>query len=295
MATRARGLGRGLDALLGAQHSVVAANATTAQLPVNNQEQIQLISVHLLERGRYQPRGEIQIDQLQDLADSIRAQGIVQPIIAQALPEGRFEIIAGERRFRAAQLAGLEQVPVIVRILEHDQAIAIALIENLQREDLNALEQANALQRLIEECGMTHQQVAEAVGKSRAAVGNLLRILSLPFEIQQMIQNREIEMGHARAIITLPGTLQHIAAQKIIDGQLSVRATEALVRRLMQGQTPISAAKPRMRADVQQLQQILSDKLGTAVTIHHGAKGRGRMVIRYDSLDALDGILAHIQ
>lgn len=284
--SKKRGLGRGLDALLGGAAAPAGesreADGALRQLPVD-----------LLQRGRYQPRLDMRPEALQELADSIRAQGVVQPIVVRPIGSGRYEIIAGERRWRAAQLAGLHELPAVVRDVPDQAAMAMALIENIQREELNPMEEAGALHRLVEEFGLTHQQVAEAVGRSRAAVSNLLRLLSLEPEVRELLEHGQLEMGHARALLALPGPAQVSAARTVVARHLSVRETEALVRRHAQ---PAPAPAPsRIDPDVRRLQDDLSERLGARVRLETGAKGRGRLIIDYNSLDELDGILAHIK
>jgi ParB family transcriptional regulator, chromosome partitioning protein len=291
-------LGRGLADLLGQSRSAAApeqgvrvADDELARLPLD-----------LLQRGRYQPRLDMRPESLAELAESIRAQGVVQPIVVRPIGETdergvqRYEIIAGERRWRAAQLAGLRDIPAVVRRVPDEAAIAMALIENIQREDLNPLEEASALQRLISEFGLTHQQAAEAVGRSRAAVSNLLRLLELPEEICERLGRRELEMGHARALLGLPQRRAQIeVATLVVRKSLSVRDTEALVRRM--SQPPAAAAEVRPGAvdpNIRRLQDDLSEKLGAPVAIEHAPSGKGRLVVKYNSLDELDGILTHI-
>ena len=308
MAAKKRGLGRGLDALLGpAKATPVAATATASAPPPGSaadrvvsaegvEGELRSLGVERLRRGKYQPRVDMHNDSLEDLADSIRAQGVVQPIVVRPVDGGDFEIIAGERRWRAAQLAGLQEVPVVVRAMDDRTAIAVALIENIQRENLNPLEEAHALERLIEEFEMTHQQAAEAVGRSRAAVSNLLRLLDLGEVARGMVQRGELEMGHARALLALPATPQAEAARQIVKKGLSVRATERLVKQmLVDSRRPAHAPVPRRDPDLVSLEQDLSDKVGAPVQVHHGARGKGKLVISYNSLDELDGILEHIQ
>ena len=289
-------LGRGLDALLSKPES-----AATPVAPQPAGDRLQTLPVELLQRGQYQPRSDIRKDTLDELADSIKAQGVVQPIVVRPLAgnEGgnaRYEIIAGERRWRAAQLAGLTEVPAVVRDLEDDAAIAMALIENIQREDLNPLEEATALDRLVFEFELTHQQAAEAVGRSRAAVSNLLRLLELSDKVKPMLAARELEMGHARALLGIddPGK-QYAAAKQVVRQGLSVRDTERLVSRQRAGKTPAGKA-PQLaaNADVRRLETEVSGKLGAKVRIAHKAKGNGQVQIDYNSLDELEGILAHI-
>lgn len=292
MTTKKRGLGRGLDALLG-----IGAE----QLDAEGERGVTLreIPVDLIQRGQYQPRLEIRAEKLEELAESIRAQGVVQPIVVRPLSAGgRFELIAGERRWRAAQLAGLDAIPAVVRDVADQDAMSIALIENIQREQLNPIEEALALDRLVREFGMTHQAVAEAVGRSRAAVSNLMRLLELDPEVRQRVEQGELEMGHARALLALEPSLQRQAAATIVAEALSVRAAEALVRRLRDGDQRVGASQkpaPAPDPNVAQLEQSLSERLGTNVSIRHGTGGKGALTIRYGSLDELDGILAHIK
>ena len=247
----------------------------------------------MIERGQYQPRVDMHQDSLQDLADSISAQGVVQPIVVRAVGEGRYEIIAGERRWRASQLAGLHEIPAVVREVDDRDAIAIALIENIQREDLNPLEESRALDRLIKEFDLTHEQAAEAVGRSRAAVSNLLRLLDLEDDVKTLVEQGELEMGHARALLALSGKKQLEAARQVINRGLTVRATEGLVKSL---QRPAPAKPPKASKDVniQRLETDLSDTLGARVAVRQGRGGKGKLEISYNSLDELDGILAHI-
>jgi len=307
MAAKKRGLGRGLDALLGPAKSAAPATAASATATVTStpaaavspegvEGDLRTLGVERLRRGKYQPRVDMHNDSLEDLADSIRAQGVVQPIVVRPVEGGDYEIIAGERRWRAAQLAGLQEVPVVIRDMDDRAAIAVALIENIQRENLNPLEEAHALERLIEEFDMTHQQAADAVGRSRAAVSNLLRLLDLGELARGMVQRGELEMGHARALLALPGPLQAEAARQIVKKGLSVRATERLVKHmLVDSRRPANAPVPRRDPDLVSLEQDLSDKVGAPVQVHHGARGKGKLVISYNSLDELDGILEHIQ
>ena len=251
------------------------------------------LPLDMIERGQYQPRVDMHQDSLQDLADSISAQGVVQPIVVRAVGEGRYEIIAGERRWRASQLAGLHEIPAVVREVDDRDAIAIALIENIQREDLNPLEEARALERLIKEFELTHEQAAEAVGRSRAAVSNLLRLLDLENSVKALVEQGELEMGHARALLALSGKKQLEAARQVINRGLTVRATEGLVKSL---QRPAPAKPPKASKDVniQRLETDLSDTLGARVAVRQGRGGKGKLEISYNSLDELDGILAHI-
>ncbi len=293
-------LGRGLADLLGpgARGAPVAPAGTPAPAPAG--DELKRLPLDLLQRGKYQPRSDMHPESLEDLAGSIKAQGVVQPIVVRPLAGApgaplRYEIIAGERRWRAAQLAGLEDIPAIVRRIPDEAAIAVALIENIQRENLNPLEEARALQRLISEFELTHAQAAEAVGRSRAGVSNLLRLLELPAEVCELIERRQIEMGHARALLGLVqrGEQRQAAAEVIAKG-LSVRETEALVRRMLRPPVPQANAQRRGDPDVRQLEQQLSEKLGARVAIHSGAGGKGTLTVNYNTLDELDGILAHI-
>ena len=266
-------------------------------------EHLLQIPVDLLSRGKYQPRVDMREDSLADLADSIKAQGIIQPIVVRPVgaPEHgqpqRYEIVAGERRWRAAQLAGLHEIPAVLRQIDDEHAVALALIENIQREDLNPLEEALALSRLIGEFQLTHQQAADAVGRSRAAVSNLLRLLDLPQAIRPFIEKRELEMGHARALLSLPVPKQQAEVGALVAKKgLSVRETEALVRRLI-AHAGGNKGKPGRRSkdpDIQRLENDLADKLGATVELQHSGTGKGKLVISYHSLDELDGILAHI-
>ena len=291
MVNKRRGLGRGLDALLSAAPS--AATASSDDNSVVEDSQLKTLPVEWLQRGQYQPRKDMDPDALQELADSIKAQGVMQPIVVRPIGKDSYEIIAGERRWRASQLAGLEKVPCVIRAVADEAAIAMALIENIQREDLNPIEEASALQRFQDEFDLTHQQVAEAVGKSRTTVTNLLRLMSLSSEARKMVEHGDLEMGHARAILTLDQAQQTEAARTIAAKGLSVRQTEALVRRLQQQK--IDTGETRIDPDIKLLQDNLSDKLGAPVMIQHGAKGKGKLVIRYSTLDELDGILDHIK
>ncbi|MHB8622433.1 MAG: ParB/RepB/Spo0J family partition protein [Sulfuricaulis sp.] len=276
-------LGRGLDALLSAYETPV------------EKDELRQIPIDQLQRGRYQPRTHMNPEALEELAASIRAQGVVQPIVVRQLAAGNYEIVAGERRWRAAQLASLETVPAVVRKIPDEAAIAIALIENIQRENLNPVEEANAFTRLIDEFHMTHQQVAESVGRSRAAVTNLLRLLTLNSEVRELLENGKLDMGHARALLALEGKQQNDAARQVVQRALSVRETENLVRRLLAKPHGYPSAGGRMDPDTRALAQQLSEKLGAKVRFRHQAKGKGRLVIEYNTLDELDGILAHIR
>jgi ParB family chromosome partitioning protein len=282
MNIKKRGLGRGLDALLG--------DVPAAAKPVNISTQ-QTLPIELLQRGKYQPRKDMNAEKLQDLANSIAMQGIVQPIVVRHISPEQYEIVAGERRWRAAQLAGLQDVPVIIKEMDDRTAMAIALIENIQREDLNVLEEAEALQRLLIEFEMTHQQVAEAVGKSRTTVTNLLRLLELAPEVKKMLVNKQLEMGHARALLPLTNEQQIDAARKITNEGMSVRLAEKLVKDI---QNPPKAASKNtaIDSDVLALQNDLSAKFGAKVQVESNENGKGKLIIHYSTFDELEGILS---
>lgn len=289
MANKKRGLGRGLDALL----SVSAGQLTDRSV---GDELMTAIPIEQIQRGRYQPRAEITAESLQELVDSIKLEGVIQPILVRALAqEGRYEVIAGERRWRAAKLAGLGEVPAIVRQVADAKAMSIALIENIQREQLNPLDEATAFERLAREFGMTHQQIAEAVGRSRAAITNLMRLLDLEPEVKVFVQKGVLEMGHARALLRVVGVVQVECAAKIERNGLSVRATEELVRSVTAAKSGSSSAAETPDPDVLQLERSLSDLLGTSVRVKHKVGGKGTLSIRYGSAEELEGILAHIK
>jgi ParB family chromosome partitioning protein len=278
-----RGLGRGLDALLGTDPAAADHNGELRQLGVEQ-----------LTRGRFQPRVDFAEDRLRELADSIRAQGVVQPILVRPTASGRFEIVAGERRWRAAQIAGLMEVPVLVREYSDRDAMSLALIENIQRQDLNPMEEATALARLVQEFAMTHQEVAEAVGRSRATITNLLRLLDLREDVKHMLERGDLDMGHARALLALEGRAQSETARAVISKGLSVRETERLVKQRQGGETKPPPA-PARDPNVLRLEDDLAERLGAPVTIHHTAKGTGSIHIAYHSLEELDGILSRIR
>jgi len=280
--------------------------AQRARVPMTDSVQVAgdrlaTLPLDLLQRGKYQPRVDMRPESLSELAESIKSQGLVQPILVRPLPNRnpgesqRYEIIAGERRWRAAQMAGIAEIPAVIRDVSDEAAVAMALIENIQREDLNPLEEARALSRLIEEFGLTHQAAAEAVGRSRAAVSNLLRLMELADEVKLLLEQRSIEMGHARALLSLPARRQQIEVAALVAKKgLSVRDTEALVRRLL---SPAAAADSQPKAvdpDINRLELELADKLGAKVLFQHTPSGKGKMVVSYNSLDELEGILAHI-
>lgn len=285
------GLGRGLNALL-SQTAVVKASSDTSMT-------LKKIPVNQLRPGKYQPRKHMNTESLQELADSIQQQGILQPISVRAIGYEQYEIIAGERRWRAAQLAKLVEVPVCIHVVSDQNALALALIENIQREDLNPIEEAYALHRLIEEFGFTHQKAAEAVGKSRTNVTNLLRLLNLSAPVKQCLEEGQLEMGHARALLMLSLEQQHAVAQIVIAKGLSVRETEQLVKkqRLPQGvKSEIASPKQKNDPNWEKFQTSLSERLGAKVMIHHTSRtGAGSLVIYYNSLSELDGIAEHIQ
>ncbi len=293
-----RGLGRGLDALLGGAQASAPEDTESTQseaLPAAAVSPASL-PVEKIQRGRYQPRRNFDEDKLRELADSIGAQGMVQPIVVRAVENGMHEIIAGERRWRAAQLAGLADVPVVVKEVDDQTAMAMALIENIQRDDLNPLEEAIALHRLLDEFGLTHQQVAQAVGKSRTTVTNLIRLLDLNPDVKALVDQGALEMGHARALLALKDLQQSEAAARVVKKGLSVRETEALVRRLANPVSKPAKKEPeREDPDIRRLLDDLTDRLGAKVALKQGTGGKGRLEISYNSLDELEGILAHIK
>ena len=293
-----KGLGRGLEALLGpkVEDKTEQAQAASQGLPSS-------LALEQLVPGTYQPRTRMDEGALYELAESIKAQGIMQPILVRQLAQGehagKYEIIAGERRFRASKLAGLDQVPVLVREVADEAAAAMALIENIQREDLNPLEEAQSLQRLIDEFSLTHAEAAEAVGRSRAAVSNLLRLLELPAEIRVLVQTGALEMGHARALLPLAVPMAIALAKQAAEHGWSVREVEHRVQQLSAGKTPTSkkptAAKPKPQADIVALERELSETLGTRIDVLHGRAGKGRLVIHYSDLESLDGVLERLR
>ncbi len=291
-------LGRGLDALLTKPMVAVSRPDSAATKP---EDGLRDIPVEHLQRGQYQPRVDMRQDSLEELADSIKAQGVVQPIVARPINKKdgsqRFEIVAGERRWRAAQMAGLGEIPAVVRDIPDESAIAISLIENIQRENLNPLEEARALDRLIREFDLTHAEAAKAVGRSRAAVSNLLRLQDLSEKVKPLLEDRQIEMGHARALLAISNATQQLdAARQVIKKGLSVRDTEKLVRRMLEGRSSKPAKKtPAQNADIRRLEIEVSEKLGAKVSVDHTAKGAGKLIISYNNLDELDGILKHIK
>jgi len=293
-------LGRGLDKLLGG----LAAKATAAEALASAQtsisglvdSELRHIPIDLIQRGKYQPRTDMHEEALQELADSIKVQGVMQPIVVRPLEGGdRFEIIAGERRWRATHIAGLDTIPAVIRLVGDESAIAMALIENIQRENLNPIEEAMALKRLQEEFSLTQQEVAEAVGKSRTTVTNLLRLMSLNHDVRVMLERGDIEMGHAKALLGLQPEQQSDASKTVAGKGLSVRQTEALVRKLLENKPLQQHESAREDPDIVRLQESLSERIGAKVEIQHTNKGSGKLTLRYNSLDELDGILAHIR
>lgn len=303
MAAKKRGLGRGLDALLGGGQpkpsSVVAPvgePADSSPEKHNKDGELKHLPVEFIERGKYQPRRDMNPEALEELAASIKSQGVMQPIVVRPISVNKFEIVAGERRWRATQLAGIDTIPAVIRQIPDEAAIAMALIENIQREDLNAMEESLALSRLQQEFELTHQQIADAVGKSRATVTNLLRLMTLRDDVQRLLEYGDIEMGHAKALLGLPSDQQSAAANVVVSKGLSVRQTESMVRRLIEEMaSPKSKGEKTIDPDIKQLQDQLSEKIGVPVSVQHGAKGKGKLVLRYSSLDELDGILNHIK
>lgn len=291
-------LGRGLDALLSRPAAETATE--TADAPQDG-DVLRQLPVELLQRGQYQPRVDMRQDSLEDLASSIKAQGVVQPIVARPIKskgtEQRYEIVAGERRWRAAQIAGLAEIPAVVRDIPDEAAIAMALIENIQRENLNPLEEARALDRLIREFDLTHAEAAQAVGRSRASVSNLLRLQDLSDKVKPLLEDRRLEMGHARALLGISSpTQQFDAARQVVKKGLSVRETERLVKHMLEGGNTKPAKKaPAPNADIRRLEIEVSEKLGAKVSVDHTSGGSGKLVISYNSLDELDGILNHIK
>ena len=297
MNVKKKRLGRGLDALL--SKPVADTEAVTG---ATETDKLRQVPVELLERGRYQPRADIRQDSLEDLANSIRAQGVVQPIVARPVASGegaqRYEIIAGDRRWRAAQMAGLDAIPTIIRDVPDQAAVAMALIENIQRENLNPLEEARALDRLIREFDLTHAEAAEAVGRSRAAVSNLLRLQELSDKVKPLLESRQLEMGHARALLSISSEIQQLdAARQVVKKGLSVRETERLVKRMLEnaGRSKPASSPASADGDIRRLEIEVSEKLGARVRVEHTKKGSGRVIVHYNNLDELDGILKHLK
>tara|TARA_R110002072_G_scaffold238434_1_gene395857 strand:+ start:205 stop:1086 length:882 start_codon:yes stop_codon:yes gene_type:complete len=293
MAGRKRGLGKGLDALLGGGADALSA-APEADSGENNHN-MKDIPVDLIQRGKYQPRRDMDPAALEELAASIRTQGVMQPIVVRPIAGDRYEIIAGERRWRATQLAGLDTIPAVIREVPDEAAVVLALIENIQREDLNPVEEAAALMRLQQEFELTQQQVADAVGKSRSTVTNLMRLMSLREDVRVMLEHGDLETGHGKALLGLSTEQQSAAAAQVVSKGLSVRQTEDMVRRLQMETGKPSKAAALVDPNVTSLQNELSQKLGAKVQIQHTAKGKGKLVLSYNSLAELDGILEHIK
>ena len=291
-------LGRGLDALLSKPMAIVS-RPETANAPSN--DGLKNLPLEYLQRGQYQPRVNMRQDSLEELAASIKSKGIVQPIVARPIAKKddiqRYEIIAGERRWRAAQMAGLAEIPAVIRDVPDEDAIAMALIENIQREDLNPLEESRALDRLIREFDLTHAEAAQAVGRSRASVSNLLRLQDLSDKVKPLLEDRKLDMGHARALLGIASATQQFdVARQVVKKSLSVRETEVLVKRILEGGSAMRLKKtPAQNADIRRLEIEISEKLGAKVSVDHTANGAGKLVINYNSLDELDGILKHIK
>ncbi len=293
-------LGKGLDALLSAGSTQTMANLLGKQsqhqqsVSKDKDGDLKNIPIDLIQRGKYQPRTDMHEEALQELAASIKSQGVMQPIVIRPLSSDKYEIIAGERRWRASQIAGLDKIPAIIKPVGDEAAIAMSLIENIQRENLNPIEEAMALKRLQDEFELTQQEVADAVGKSRATVTNLLRLIGLHIDARRMLEHGDLEMGHARALLSLPDLQQAAAARTVVGRGFSVRQTESLVRRLVAGAGTTNKGGA-IDADIKNLEESLEGKLGTKVMIQHTAKGKGKLVVKYNSLDELDGILSHIK
>ncbi len=289
MALKRNPLGRNLSSML--SQSALRHAAENAAAASTGLDTLRSLPVDLISPGPYQPRSFFDADKLEQLAESIRHQGVIQPIIVRARGDKQFELIAGERRWRAAQIAGIEKIPAIVRDVPDEIAIAMALVENIQRENLNPIEEATALRRLVDDFQMTHQEAGDAVGRSRSAVSNLLRLLELSQEVRELVDARHLEMGHARALLTLEPSLQAQAAREVVRKGLSVRETEQLVRRL---KNPPSKTTTTLDPDTKYIQDQISEKLCATVKLSHNSRGKGKMVISYNSADELEGILEHM-
>ncbi|MBL4574119.1 MAG: ParB/RepB/Spo0J family partition protein [Gammaproteobacteria bacterium] len=300
--TNKKKLGKGLDALLSRGSTETMASLlgkpkdrTSPPQAAEKDGDLKNIPIELIQRGKYQPRTDMHEEALEELAASIKAQGVIQPIVVRPISSDKYEIIAGERRWRAAQIAGLDSIPAIIKPVGDEAAIAMSLIENIQRENLNPIEEAMALKRLQDEFELTQQEVADAVGKSRATVTNLMRLIGLTIDVRRMLEHGDLEMGHARALLSLPDIQQSEAARSVVGKGLSVRQTESLVRRLIAEAGSSNSASPKMvDPDIKNLEENLADKLGAKVMIQHTVKGKGRLILKYNSLDELDGILSHI-
>lgn len=299
-------LGRGLDKLLSGSNRATAPESAPLTPPSPEEQasstknlepadgDLRYLPVEWVHRGKYQPRTDMHEDALQELAESIRSQGVMQPIVVRPMAAEKFEIIAGERRWRATQIAGLDTIPAIIKTVSDESAVAMALIENIQRENLNPIEEAMALKRLQDEFELTQQEVANAVGKSRATVTNLLRLMSLNPDVRKMLEHGDLEMGHARALLSLSDDEQSDTAKIVVGKGMSVRQTEALVRKIQSG-VPSKPEPERKDPDIRHLEEDLSQRLGGQVQIRHSARGKGKLTIAYNSLDELDGILGHIK
>ena len=294
MTNKRQSLGKGLDALMGDYGSGDSDELSTEGTELAQDRQILDVPVEFLQRGKYQPRRDLDRDTLDELALSIAAQGVMQPIVVRAISRDRYEIIAGERRWRATQQVGLPTIPAIVRDIDDKTAIAMALIENIQRENLNPMEESWALMRLQDEFNLTQQQVAESVGKSRSAITNLMRLTNLEPRVQELLERRDLDLGHAKCLLALQGETQIEAAYLVSDGRLSVRQTEVLVKRLQsrgEEKPPAKVEQP----DIDRLERELSERLGAGVSIKHNSNGRGKLIVGYNSVDELEGILAHVK
>jgi len=294
MSVKKRGLGKGLDALLSSRNDISEISETAVEKVKDGA--LKQVPVEFIQRGKYQPRRDMSPEALEELSASIKVQGVMQPIVIRSIESDseRYEIIAGERRWRASQLAGLDTIPAVIRIVTDEDAIAMALIENIQRENLNPMEEAIALSRLKQEFELTQQQVADAVGKSRVTVTNLLRLISLTEDVKRMLEHGDLEMGHARALLSLSDKDQISAAKQVVAKGLTVRQTESLVRKFNEPEKE-EVSNQQMTANVKSLETSLAQRLGANVDIKHKTKGNGQLVIKYNSLAELDGILKHIK
>jgi len=292
MSAKKSPLGRNLSSMLSQSTIQHAVESPLRVVEDESDSSLRNLPLDRIKPGPYQPRSVFDPDRLTELAESIQQQGVIQPIIVRHQSEGEYEIIAGERRWRAAQQAGIETIPAIVRVVDDEIAVALALVENIQREDLNPLEEATALKRLVDEFQLTHQEAADAVGRSRSAVSNLLRLLDLSEEVRELVDDRHLEMGHARALLMLPDELQAQAAREVVRRQLSVRETEALVKRL---QKPARPRSTLIDPDILRLQDDLTEKLCAKVRIQHNAKGKGKLIVAFNSPDELEGIIGHLK
>ena len=289
MTAKKNPLGRNLSSMLSKSALQHAVDNVGSEL--TGKDTLISLPLDLISPGPFQPRSIFDMDRLQELADSIRHQGVIQPVVVRARGKDQYELIAGERRWRAAQMAGIDKIPAIVREVPDEIAIAMALVENIQRENLNPIEEATALRRLVDEFQMTHQEAGDAVGRSRSAVSNLLRLLELSGEVRELVDARHLEMGHARALLSLDESMQAQAAKEVVKKGLSVRETEQLVRRLKA--PPVSRTR-ELDPDIQHLQDKLAERLCASVKLTHNARGKGKLVIAYNSADELDGILEHL-